>query len=141
MTPTHDKADDLALILARYGRDLPTPEREYRFELPPFDDRRWRFDFAWPYKMLAVEVDGGRFRQGRHNRGAALPAEMAKGAAAACLGWRVIHIPADKLAKQPIQIVALIRMALGRGRDCERDDVADMLREWSRVKAKGQNSG
>lgn len=30
---------------------LPAPEREYRFD----PERRWRFDFAWPDQMLAVE--------------------------------------------------------------------------------------
>jgi hypothetical protein len=31
---------------------LPDPVEEYRFAPP----RRWRFDLAWPERMLAVEV-------------------------------------------------------------------------------------
>ena len=44
--------------------DLPEPEREYIFAPP----RRWRFDFRWPGHMLAVEVEGGVYTNGRHNR-------------------------------------------------------------------------
>ena len=41
------------------------PEREYRFH--PI--RRWRFDFAWPDQLIAVEVDGNAWHTkggGRH---------------------------------------------------------------------------
>lgn len=34
---------------------LPEPTREFRFQ----SDRRWRFDFAWPLRRFAVEVEGG----------------------------------------------------------------------------------
>jgi hypothetical protein len=43
----------LPLCLRAAG--LPEPIREYRFA----PSRRWRFDFAWPAAMLAVEVEGG----------------------------------------------------------------------------------
>ena len=28
--------------------------------------RRWRFDFAWPDPMVAVEIEGGLYQSGRH---------------------------------------------------------------------------
>lgn len=39
-------------------------DREYVFARP----RRWRFDFAWPDEMVAVEVEGGIYSRGRHVR-------------------------------------------------------------------------
>jgi hypothetical protein len=38
--------------------------REYVFATP----RKWRFDFAWPAEMVAVEIEGGIYSQGRHVR-------------------------------------------------------------------------
>jgi hypothetical protein len=62
-------------------------EREYRFH----DKRRWRFDFAFPYAMLAVEIDGGGFVSGRHSRGAGVEADAEKQSAAAILRWYLIR--------------------------------------------------
>jgi very-short-patch-repair endonuclease len=61
--------------------------REHRFAPP----RRWRFDFAWVEKRLAVEIDGGNWNNGRHNRGSARDAENEKMNSAQLLGWRVLH--------------------------------------------------
>lgn len=36
---------------------LPQPVREKKFH--PI--RRWRFDFAWPENLVAVEIDGGGY--------------------------------------------------------------------------------
>ena len=70
---------------------LPEPEREYRFH----PTRRWRFDFAWPDVMLAVEVEGGTWSQGRHTRGSGYAADCEKYNEAALLGWRVLRFTAD----------------------------------------------
>lgn len=43
---------------------LPSFEREYRFSTL----RKWQIDFAWPDYKLAVEIEGGAWIQGRHNR-------------------------------------------------------------------------
>ena len=53
---------DLEATMALHIRanELPEPEREYRFAPP----RRWRFDFAWPAAMLALEVEGGVWSTG-----------------------------------------------------------------------------
>ena len=44
---------------------LSIPEREVRFH----KTRRWRFDFAYPEKLLAIEIHGGVWSKGRHGRG------------------------------------------------------------------------
>lgn len=66
---------------------LPAPLEEYRFH----PKRRWRFDFAWPDKMIAVEVEGGTFTGGRHTRGKGFEQDCEKYCEATLLGWRVLR--------------------------------------------------
>ena len=67
---------------------LPEPVREHRFH----PVRKWRFDFAWPGYMLAVEIEGGVFVTGRHSRGLGMLADMEKAATAMMMGWRVLRV-------------------------------------------------
>ena len=67
--------------------DIPAPEREHRFARP----RRWRFDFAFPSLMLAIEAEGGTWISGRHNRGAGFENDCIKYNTAVMLGWRVLR--------------------------------------------------
>ena len=87
------------LALARHiqWEGLPEPEEEFPFALE--EGRKFRFDFAWPARKLAVEVDGGKHmirrsrRDGRpvivgdHNR----PEDLARQNLAALLGWRILR--------------------------------------------------
>ena len=62
------------------------PEREYKFA----EGRQWAFDFAWPEKMIAVEVEGGtKFGQSRHSKGKGFVDDCHKYNAATRLGWKV----------------------------------------------------
>jgi len=63
-------------------------ETEYRFDVT----RKWRFDFAWPAQMIAVEVEGGTWSSGRHSRGAGFEADCTKYNEAALLGWLVLRV-------------------------------------------------
>lgn len=83
---------DLEATFALQLRSLgvPEPEREYVFALAELG-RRWRFDFAWPDAMLAVELEGGVWSQGRHLRGAGFIADCAKYNAATRLGWWLLR--------------------------------------------------
>ena len=83
--------DILAFQLRAVG--LPTPEREHRFAKP----RRWRFDFSWPDRLLALEVDGGTWTNGRHSRGKGVEADCEKACHAAILGWRVLRVTGDQV--------------------------------------------
>ena len=67
---------------------LPEAQREVRFH----PVRRWRFDFSWPDHMVAVEVEGATWANGRHNRGAGLEADCDKYNTAAVMGWRVLRV-------------------------------------------------
>lgn len=64
------------------------PVREYQF----CPDRKYRFDFAWPDRKLAVEVEGGtRFGRSRHSKGDGFERDAAKYNRAARDGWMVLR--------------------------------------------------
>jgi len=66
-------------------------EREYYFH----PSRKWRFDFAWPALMIAVEVEGGVWSGGRHTRGKGFVEDCIKYNEAALLGWTVFRCTTD----------------------------------------------
>ena len=66
-------------------------ERETRFH----KTRRWRFDFSWPDKMIALEIDGGTWVRGRHSRGTGARADAEKQNEANLLGWTVYRATTD----------------------------------------------
>jgi len=78
-------------ILSEAG--ITRPHTEYRFH----EKRKWRFDYAWPESMVALEVEGGVWTRGRHVRGAGFIRDMDKYNAAAVLGWRVVRVTPDNL--------------------------------------------
>ena len=67
---------------------LPAATTEYRFH----PVRLWRFDFAWPDRLIALEVDGGGWVNGRHSRGAGIEKDCEKFNTACALGWRVLRV-------------------------------------------------
>ena len=67
---------------------LPAPQRELKFH----SVRKWRFDFAWPDYMIAVEVEGGTFSGGRHTRGTGFRKDCEKYNAASLDGWTVYRV-------------------------------------------------
>lgn len=73
------------LLLHIRAEGLPEPVTEYRFH----KTRRWRFDACWPDLKLAVEVEGGAWINGRHNRGSGFEADLEKYGEAMALGWTV----------------------------------------------------
>ena len=90
-------------------------EREYRFApedwcrangfvTPTGRPKRWRADFAVhdvPWldleRPILVEIDGGTWIQGRHNRGSSIAAEYQKRAAASILGYRTLHCTTEQV--------------------------------------------
>ena len=69
------------------------PVRELKFH----PVRKWRFDFAFPDRMVAVECEGGVWTQGRHTRGSGVVADMEKYNEAACMGWSVFRFDAGSI--------------------------------------------
>ena len=75
------------------GAGLRAPDVEHR----GIPGRKFRFDFAWPDRMLAVEVEGGTWIGGRHTSGAGFRADCQKYNLAAMAGWRVLRFTADMI--------------------------------------------
>lgn len=67
--------------------------REWKFD----EVRAWRFDFAWPARLMALEVEGGIWSEGRHVRARGFIADAEKYANAAIYGWRVIRASGDQV--------------------------------------------
>jgi hypothetical protein len=72
---------------------LPSPEREYVFARP----RRWRFDFCWSELLVAVEVEGGSWVNGRHNRGTGFRSDVDKYNEATKRGYKVYRVTGDMI--------------------------------------------
>lgn len=67
---------------------LPAPVPEHRFH----PVRKWRIDWAWPDRKLALEVEGGVFVRGRHSRGVGMVKDMEKYGELAVQGWRLLRV-------------------------------------------------
>lgn len=76
---------------------LPVPVREFKFANEI--GRKWRFDFAWPEYMVALEVEGGIHIAGRHNRGSSYEKDLEKYNHAALKGWLVLRHSTDQVDK------------------------------------------
>lgn len=62
---------------------------EHRF----LAERRWRFDFAHPATMTAIEIEGGAYQGGRHTRLGGFITDAEKYNTAAEMGWTVFRLP------------------------------------------------
>ena len=70
--------------------------REFQF----VSDRKWRFDFAWPKEMVAVEIDGLKHDgKGGHQTVQGVLADAEKYEAALRMGWRVYRVPGPWVAE------------------------------------------
>ena len=81
---TTSKGEELFIDQLMWDQ-LDIPKAEYRF----LKKRRFRFDFAWPDRMMAVEVEGGVWSGGRHTRGKGYTRDLEKYNLATLHGWKV----------------------------------------------------
>lgn len=72
---------------------IPPPEAEYRFH----PTRRWRWDYCWPDEMIAIEIQGGTWSQGRHTRGAGYANDVEKLNEGVLHGWRVLWFTTEMI--------------------------------------------
>ena len=68
--------------------DGPPLEREHRFH----PARKWRADFAHLPSRTLIEIEGGAWVGGRHNRGSGFTADAEKYLEAVLQGWRVVRL-------------------------------------------------
>lgn len=69
------------------GLGLPPPVEEYQFH----PKRKWRIDYAWPDRRLAVEVEGGIYNRGRHVRPVGFLGDVEKYNALTMAGWALLR--------------------------------------------------
>lgn len=75
--------------------NVPPATHEHKFHAI----RLWRFDYCWPDKKIALEVEGGVFTGGRHTSGPGFIGDMEKYNQAVLLGWRIIRTTPSELLK------------------------------------------
>lgn len=71
----------------------PPLAQEYHFNRPA----RHRFDFAHLESLTAVEVEGGAWILGRHNRGKGFAADCRKYFDAGLAGWMVFRLTPEMI--------------------------------------------
>ena len=74
---------------------LSAPVREYVFAKP----RKWRIDFAWIDRCIALEQEGGVWIRGRHTRGKGYLNDLEKYNELAARGWLLIRVTPDQMAR------------------------------------------
>jgi very-short-patch-repair endonuclease len=67
--------------------------KEYRFH----PVRKWRFDYAIPEHLVALEVEGGVWIGGRHTSPKGFLGDMEKYNTATTMGWKVLRTTPDDL--------------------------------------------
>ena len=71
--------------------------KHYVMEYPFAPPRRWRFDFAFLEERIAVEIHGGVWSLGRHNRPKGYMADLEKMNTAQMMGWMVLQFTGDDI--------------------------------------------
>lgn len=87
------RKDKLNAIASRQLAGLPDfiPELEFH------PVRKWRLDYAWPQRKVALEVHGGVFKKSRHTTGVGFTKDREKMNEAQLHGWIVIEVTTDQL--------------------------------------------
>lgn len=68
--------------------------------------RRWRFDYAIVSHRIAIEIDGGVWTYGRHNRASGYIGDMEKFNEAAALGWIVLKFtPQNQFSAKTLDLI------------------------------------
>ena len=90
---------------------MPRWEREFKFDAT---GRRWRFDFCWPDRRVAVELNGGSWVNGGHSRGTGFENDCYKHNAAVQQGWKVL-VFTGKMVKSGEAIAEIERLLWSEG--------------------------
>lgn len=120
-----DVSDLEAQFLVNYqnlgGTHMPIPQHQFA------EDRNWRFDYAWPPAMVAVEIQGGQYVQryskdgefkgvgGGHHTPSGYRDDVQKLNAATVLGWRVFILTSDMVedSRVIVEIMQVVDAAWG----------------------------
>lgn len=89
-----------------FAREIVGNGKGIRDRLKQAGLQDWKFDFAFPEVMLAVEIEGGGWSGGRHTRGKGFAQDMKKYHHAMDAGWNVYRCNASLInSKQAIELV------------------------------------
>lgn len=93
-----------ALLLAHLRiAGHPIPEAEVRFH----PTRKWRFDFAYPLRLIAIEIEGGIYAGGRHTRGSGFAEDVRKYNSATLNGWHLIRLTGEMVETgEAVEVIA-----------------------------------
>jgi very-short-patch-repair endonuclease len=93
------KAKEVSQYEDLFARHLDLTNHTGFFRQYKFDEtgkRKWRFDFAWPQKKIAVEIDGGVYKKkGRHAQTGGIIKDCEKLNEANIQGWHVLRFTPD----------------------------------------------
>lgn len=88
--PSHlEEAMERRLAYCTLGR----PVKEFLF----CPSRKWRADFAYVNERILIEVDGGAFCGGRHNRGVGFNKDIEKLNTATIMGYSVLRYTPENM--------------------------------------------
>lgn len=90
---------------------FPDPATELVFH----PKRKWRLDYAWPTRMIAVEIHGGIHSGGRHTRGRGFVEDRAKMNEATLLGWTVLEVTPEHIKSGQLRAWLLAAFNQDRG--------------------------
>jgi len=82
-------------------------------EFKGIPDRKFRFDCANPTLKIAIEIEGGLWITGRHNRPVGMMQDMEKYNAAVLSGWRILRYTPEDIKKTPWKLIKDVRMLCG----------------------------
>jgi very-short-patch-repair endonuclease len=68
--------------------------------------RRWRFDYAIPDIKVAIEIEGGIWRYGRHNHPVGFSKDCEKYNTATLMGWTIFRLPDSEIHEERIKEIA-----------------------------------
>ena len=117
------------ILLKQEG--LPEPHKEYRFH----PNRKWRFDYCYPDKKIAIEIEGGVFSQGRHVRSIGFLGDIDKYNEAVRRGWRLIRVIPTRLCNYEfIELIVDLYNDISRNYIKEEDECNKVRGKKSRAK-------
>lgn len=85
-------------LFDNFSSPQDNPQEEYQFH----PVRRWRFDFAWPERLIALEIEGW----GRHQRFVGYRNDCEKYLEAALLGWTVLRLTTQQVTPETVVRIA-----------------------------------
>lgn len=113
--------DKFAFYWQALGDDKQ-PAREHRGIMSHINKQRrlimtrHRFDFAFIYEQVAIEIEGGIYTHGRHTRGAGYAKDCQKYNKAAEQGWLVLRYTSVDIDNDPATMIEQVKTVLQQRR-------------------------